>query len=72
MYQIALGEMGSFTVIDGLSVAPPYKNSVCFFEQSNNPFVTDNIEIFLKGTPTEITAALSTIEKVILRSNLNS
>jgi len=72
MIQIAIGEEGSWTIIDGLSVAAPYKNAVCFFEQSNADQVTDKIEIFLKGTPTQIFAAIATIEKVCLNSDLNS
>ncbi|MDY6846973.1 MAG: hypothetical protein SVP52_07545, partial [Chloroflexota bacterium] len=71
MYQIAIGEMGYFTVIDGLSISPPFKNTVCFFEQSVEDTVTDKIEIFLKGTPAQISTAITTIETVITRSQLN-
>ena len=72
MIQIAIGEEGSWTIIDGLSIAAPFKNAVCYFEQSNNDQVTDKIEIFLKGTPAQISDGISTIEQIILRSYLNA
>ena len=72
MIQIAIGEEGSWTLIDGLSVAAPFKNCVCFFEQSDKDRVTDKIEIFLKGTPAQISTAIRTIEQIILRSYLNA
>ena len=72
MIQIAIGEEGSWTIIDGLSVSAPFKNCVCYFEQSDKEIVTDKIEIFLKGTPAQISAGVSTIEQIIHRSFLNS
>jgi len=72
MIQIAIGEEGSWTIIDGLFIAAPFKNAVCYFEQSNNDQVTDKIEIFLKGTPAQISDGISTIEQIILRSYLNA
>ncbi len=72
MIQIALGEEGAWTIIDGLSVSPPYKNTTCFFEQSNADQVTDKIEIFLKGSPAQISAAVAALENIALRSNLNA
>jgi hypothetical protein len=71
MIQIALGETGAWTIIDGLSVAAPFKNAVCYFEQSDKDQVTDKIEIFLKGTPAQISDGVRTIEQIILRSYLN-
>ncbi len=71
MYQIAIGDpLAGYTVLHGASVSPPALKTTCYFTFSADPFVTERIELQLKGTPAQITALLNTLDVVIQRANL--
>ncbi|HPX95580.1 MAG TPA: hypothetical protein PK057_03955 [Brevefilum fermentans] len=57
MHQIAIGSAGNrnvFTVIHGASVSAPAFKATCYFNFSADPFVSEHIEIELKGTSAQI------------------
>lgn len=68
MNQIAIGDPGSWTVLEGQAVAAPFRSAAAFFDFSPDPVVTEKIELMLVGTPSQISDALGVLEKIILRA----
>lgn len=68
MNQIALGDPSSWLVLDGQSVAAPFRRAAPFFTFSGEQAVKEKIEITLSGTPAQIFNAVTAIDKVILRA----
>lgn len=68
MYQIAIGDSTSWTVLEGASIAAPFRKAAVFFTFSHELSVREKIEITLTGTPAQVSAALGTLEKVALRA----
>ncbi len=69
MYQIAIGDPSAgFTIIEGHSVTAPYNQAAVFFTFAPGPILKENIVLTLKGTPAQITTALSTLELIIARA----
>ena len=67
MYQIAIGDENSWLVIEGASIAAPFRKAACFFSFGTEKFLKEKIEIQMAGTPTEITEAISKLEKISLK-----
>ncbi len=69
MNQIAVGDpTAGFTVVEGQSIAPPFKHAASFFTFSPDPWVTERLEIHLAGTPSQISAGITGLETSILRA----
>ncbi len=68
MNQIAIGDSSGWTVLDGQSVAAPFRRAAPFFALTTKEQVREKIEITLAGTPAQITTALSTLQKAGLRA----
>ena len=65
MRQICLGdEHTGWLIIDGLSVAAPFRSAACFFAVSSKTTVEEEIEILLSGSPVEITGGLNILEGI--------
>jgi hypothetical protein len=71
MNQIAIGDpISGFTVLDGQSIAAPYIKAIIHFKFSGEPFVQEEIDLQLKGTSSQISGALTTLETIIQRALL--
>ena len=68
MNQISIGDTSGWTVLDGASIAAPYRRAAPFFNFGPGDFVKEKIEISLNGTPAQILTALGTLEKIRLRA----
>jgi len=68
MNQIAIGDASAYIVLEGQSVAAPYRRAAAFFAFSPDPFVKEKIEIQMSGTPAQISSGLAALEKVSLRA----
>ncbi len=68
MNQIAIGDSSGWTVIEGQSIAPPFKKSAAFFSFNPDPTVREYLQIKLSGTPAQISAAIGTLETIALRA----
>lgn len=69
MYQIAIGDSAAgFTVIEGATIAAPYFKATPHFVFNSNLLVSEYIEIHLKGTPTQISAALTLFNAIAYRA----
>ena len=65
MRQICLGDDHvGWLVIDGLSVAAPFRSAACVFAVSSKPTVEEQIELLLSGSPAEITIGLNALEAI--------
>jgi len=65
MRQICLGDDHAvWLVIDGISVAAPFRSAACIFAVSSKPTVEEQIELLLSGTPAEITIGLNALEAI--------
>ena len=68
MNQIAIGDASAWVILDGQSVAAPYRRAAPFFTFGSGDLSQEQLEISLAGTPAQITAALATLQKVALRA----
>lgn len=74
MFQIAIGDdhtYGGFTVIHGDSIAAPFKRALYLPAQSADIEVHESLTLSLEGSPAQIAAAVSTLEKIPLRIDLH-
>jgi len=70
MFEIAIGDPhAGYTVLQG-PVSPPVVKSTAFFAATSGLFVTEHLEIQLKGTSAQISTFLSVLETVITRATL--
>ncbi len=72
MNQISVGDTSSWTVIHGASVAAPFLRAAYAPSPCAGDLVEDQIDLFLEGTPSQLTTALSLLEKTISRSQLHA
>ena len=69
MNQIAIGDPSAgYTVIEGASVATPFKQAALFLTFAPDPILKESIELVLKGSPAQISIALATLEMIIARA----
>lgn len=68
MNQIALGDSAGWTVIDGQSVAAPFRQAAVFFAHDAGSSLRERVEIQLVGTPAQISTALNALEKICLHA----
>ncbi len=68
MIQIAIGEPGAWTVLDGAGVALPFVSAAMIFNYSSEERVREKVEMRLSGTPAHLSAALAGIETIRLRA----
>ena len=68
MYQIAIGDSSSFIVIEGASIAAPFKHAVPYFVFSSDPTLHETIDLHLAGTTAQISAGLASLEVIIHRA----
>ncbi|MFA7407977.1 MAG: hypothetical protein WCY93_09220 [Anaerolineaceae bacterium] len=64
MYQIAIGNLSlspAFTVIHGAGIAAPAFKATCFFNFTSGPFVSEHLEIELKGTSDQIESFIAVL-----------
>ncbi len=71
MNQISVGDTSSWTVIHGASVAAPFLRAAYAPAPCACDIVEDQIDLFLDGTPSQLTTALALLEKTISRSQLH-
>lgn len=69
MNQISIGDTSNWIILDGDSIVSPFKKCTAFFNLTSDSFTSEHLEITLSGTPAQISAAISTLQKVGLRSN---
>jgi hypothetical protein len=72
MNQIAIGDTSFWTIIHGASVAAPFLRASYVSFPCSDQQVDDKIELYLEGTPSQISAALALLENVISRSILHT
>lgn len=72
MNQISFGDISSWTVIHGASVAAPFIRATYMPVKSFGDLFEDEIDLFLEGTPSQISTALALLENMISRSILHS
>jgi hypothetical protein len=71
MNQIAIGDpISGFIVLDGQSAATPYVKAIVHFKFSGENTVQEEIDLQLKGTSNQISAAVSALETIIQRDLL--
>jgi len=70
--QISIGDISSWTIISGASVAAPFVRAAYAPTYSPGDLVDDKIEIFLEGSPSQLSSALTTFENIISRSSLHA
>lgn len=69
MNQIAIGDSSSWTILDGASIAAPFRKASVFFSHAApSAEVKEKIEIQLAGTPAQITSAQAGLDLIMLRS----
>jgi hypothetical protein len=69
MNQIAIGDdHKGWTVIHGQSVTAPFTSSAMFFVGRPEEILQEKVAIYLSGSPTEISNALTALESIRLRS----
>jgi len=72
MNQIAIGDISSWTIIHGVSVSAPFLRAAYAPSSCPENYVGDKIDLYLEGTPSQISAALALLENVISRSILHA
>jgi hypothetical protein len=70
MNQIAIGDPSGYNVLEGPSISSPYYHAIPVFANSSEDIVDEKIEITLKGTPAQISAALADLEKRVYHDHL--
>ncbi len=73
MYQIAIGDdlsYGGFTVLHGASVAAPFKRAQYTPPYSADDSIADELILFLSGSGSQLSTALSTLETIKQRTRL--
>jgi len=66
--QIAIGDSSGYIILEGQSISPPYFHAVPIFANTGDGSVNEKIEITLKGTPAQISAALVDLEKRVYQA----
>ena len=68
MNQISIGDSSAWSVIEGQSIAAPFRKASLNLVFSSKPIVREKIDISLVGTPTEINTALTTLNLIAARA----
>jgi len=68
MNQISIGDPSAWIVLDGASVAAPFRRAAPFFVFHDKATVQEKIELTLVGTPADISTAISSIEAIARRA----
>jgi hypothetical protein len=68
--QIAVGDSSNTIVLEGQSVSAPFYHAIPSFVGSSDPYVSEKVDVLLKGTPEQISTGLADLEKIITRAEL--
>ena len=68
MNQIAIGDTSGWTVIEGQSIAAPFRHAAVFFAHGDGQTLREKIAIQLVGSPCQISDAVRLLEQVRLRA----
>jgi len=68
--QIAIGEGSNFIVLEGQSAAAPFYHALPCFSDTPETKLAEKIEVTLRGTPSQISSAVASLEKLIDKARL--